>query len=147
MGCFCSENYRKWVPPLKMKMKNPFIWLHGHVTWELEMKGREIWVEVCFGQGLNGICTWESIGIPKPTSVSLGVLDAYLSDVLHKTLPQVASNTPKSWTVLDASLPASYIRHEHIQRPTTQRVFFDIFGCFWLDFWLGLGLDLGLGLV
>ena len=55
--------------------------------WELETKGRGIWVEMCFGQGFNGICTWESFGIPKSISVSLDVLDAYLSGVLRKTLP------------------------------------------------------------
>ena len=61
---------------------------------------------------------------------------------LSERHPEVASNTPKSWTMLDAGFHASNIRRGHIQRPTTQRAFLDIFVCFLVGFWSGLGLGL-----
>ena len=76
--------------------KNSFIWFAWLVTWELETRGLgHGWDKVLDG-GHKGICTLGVDWNPKPFSVSLGTLYAYLSGVQCWTLPQVASNTPKS---------------------------------------------------
>ena len=73
--------------PFERRRKNAFVWLHGFVTWEDEMKGLGHGRKCVQDRGHKRICTWESFGNPKIKSVSLGVLDAYLSGVQRRTLP------------------------------------------------------------
>ena len=102
---FVLKTHKKWVPPLQMKKKRHFMWLHAHVTWELETKGLHQVIKCVLDRGHKGICTWESFGIPKSNSVSLGALYAYLSGVQRRTrhiqqpmlaVPDLVSNTQKN---------------------------------------------------
>ena len=93
---FALKTHRIWVPPLQMKKKKTFYMATWTCNVGIGNEGSAQGWKCVLDRGHKEICTWESFGIPKSNSVSPGVLDAYLSGVQCRTLPRVASNTPKT---------------------------------------------------
>ena len=82
--------------PLERGAKTGFMWFAWLVTWELETRGLgHGWNKVLDG-GHKGFCTLGGDWNLKPFSVSLGVLDVYLSCVQRRMLAKITSNTPKT---------------------------------------------------